>query len=75
MRWCIGKAQHSAPYIVSLPRGLDAACIRAFCEALNKPPTDGAISCWPSDPLEKEMAIHSSILAWEMPWTEEPGGR
>ena len=24
-------------------------------------------------PLEKEMAIHSSILAWEMPWTEEPG--
>ena len=26
------------------------------------------------DPLEKEMAIHSSILAWEMPWTEEPGG-
>ena len=26
------------------------------------------------DPLEKEMAIHSSILAWEIPWTEEPGG-
>ena len=25
------------------------------------------------DPLEKEMAIHSSILAWEIPWTEEPG--
>ena len=24
--------------------------------------------------LEKEMAIHSSILAWEIPWTEEPGG-
>ena len=23
---------------------------------------------------EKEMAIHSSILAWEIPWTEEPGG-
>ena len=26
------------------------------------------------DPLEKEMAIHSSILAWEIPWTEKPGG-
>ena len=26
------------------------------------------------DSLEKGMAIHSSILAWEIPWTEEPGG-
>ena len=26
------------------------------------------------DPLEKEMAAHSSILAWEIPWAEEPGG-
>ena len=26
------------------------------------------------DPLEKEMATHSSILAWEIPWTEEAGG-
>ena len=26
------------------------------------------------DPLEKEMATHSSILAWEILWTEEPGG-
>ena len=26
------------------------------------------------DPLEKETAAHSSILAWEIPWTEEPGG-
>ena len=26
------------------------------------------------DPLEKDMAIHSSILAWRIPWTEEPGG-
>ena len=25
------------------------------------------------DPLEKEMATHSSILAWEIPWTEDPG--
>ena len=32
---------------------------------------------WPlgwEDPLEEEMATHSSILAWKIPWTEEPGG-
>ena len=26
------------------------------------------------DPLEEEMATHSSVLSWEIPWTEEPGG-
>ena len=26
------------------------------------------------DPLEEEMATHSSIVAWRIPWTEEPGG-
>ena len=26
------------------------------------------------DPLEEEMVAHSSILAWRIPWTEEPGG-
>ena len=31
-------------------------------------------SLGPEDPLEKEMATHSSILAWIIPWTEEPGG-
>ena len=28
----------------------------------------------PEDPLEKEMAAHSSILAWKIPWMEDPGG-
>ena len=31
-------------------------------------------SLGPEDPLEKEMATHSSILAWDFPWTEELGG-
>ena len=31
-------------------------------------------SLGPEDPLEKEMATHSSILAWRIPWTEEPSG-
>ena len=26
------------------------------------------------DPLEESMATHSNVLAWEIPWTEEPGG-
>ena len=26
------------------------------------------------DPLEEEMAAHSSVLVWRIPWTEEPGG-
>ena len=33
----------------------------------------GSIPGW-EDPLEKGMATHSSILAWRIPWTEEPGG-
>ena len=35
---------------------------------------DGVRSLGWEDPLERETAIHSSILAWEIPWTEEPGG-
>ena len=33
----------------------------------------GVRSLGQEDPPEKEMATHSSILAWRMPWTEEPG--
>ena len=29
---------------------------------------------WREDPLEEAMATHSSILAWRIPWTEDPGG-
>ena len=33
----------------------------------------GSILSW-EDPLEREIATHSSMLAWEIPWTEEPVG-
>ena len=33
----------------------------------------GAQSLGQGDPLEEEMETHSSILVWEIPWTEEPG--
>ena len=40
----------------------------------NQPTSAGDLALIPGlgDPLEKEMATHSSILAWEIPWTEEP---
>ena len=45
--------------------------------AVKNLPTMQEMEVWSlgqEDPLEKEMAAHSSILAWEIPWTEEPGG-
>ena len=35
---------------------------------------DGVGSLGQEDPLEEGMAVHSSILVWRIPWTEEPGG-
>ena len=45
----------------------------------NPPANAGDTEMWVQsldreDPLEEEMATHSSILAWEIPWAEEPGG-
>ena len=40
-------------------------CLSAMLET-------GVLSLGWEDPLEKEMATHSSILAWKIPWTEEP---
>ena len=41
----------------------------------NQPASTGDEDSIPGqgDPLEEEMAVHSSILAWRIPWTEEPG--
>ena len=46
--------------------------------AKNQPATQGTQEMWTQSlggegPLEKEMATHSSILAWRIPWMEEPG--
>ena len=37
-------------------------------------PVNAVQSLGRENPLEKEMATHSSILAWRIPWTEEPSG-
>ena len=47
------------------------------CSVVKKLPVKNETQVWPlgwEDPLEKEMVTHSSILAWEIPWMEEPGG-
>ena len=64
---------------------LDFLLIRGFPggSVVKNPPANAGASCkrhgsvWSldlKDPLEEEMAAHSSILAWEIPWTEKPGG-
>ena len=57
---------------------LDFANWLPLCgSAVKSPPAvqePGVQSLGGEDPLEKEMAAHSSILAWEIPCTEEPGG-
>ena len=42
--------------------------------AMQEPQETGVWSLGLEDPLEEGMATHSSILAWRIPWTEEPGG-
>ena len=51
-----------------------------LARAVKNPPSNagdikeaGSIPGW-KDPLKKEMTTHSSIHAWRIPWTEEPGG-
>ena len=43
-------------------------------QTVKNPPAMQVQSLAQEDPLEKVMATHSSILAWGIPWTEEPGG-
>ena len=41
---------------------------------VKNPPANAGDTLGQEDPLEEDMATHSSILAWRAPWTEEPGG-
>ena len=62
---------------------LDEVCLQEFVQVslvaqrlkrLPAMPKTWVQSLGWEDPLEQEMATHSSILAWRIPWTEEPGG-
>ena len=60
---------------------MQGACIEPLVRELDLESTcnagdqrDWVQSLGGTDPLEQEMATHSSILAWKIPWMEEPGG-
>ena len=53
--------------------GFPHASVVKNLPAMQKPQEMWVLSLGWEDPLEEEMANHSSILAWRIPWTEEPG--
>ena len=57
----------------SLQKGMDIT--RGFPDDSDGKEEETWVQCLGrEDPLEEEMATHSSVLAWRIPWTEEPGG-
>ena len=58
---------------ISWSRGEDASLVAQRLKRLPAMQETRVQSLGQEDPLEKEMATHSSILAWRIPWTEEPG--
>ena len=69
-RWGEREEKKQEKYLqgfMDLPGGSDGKA--SACHAGDL----GLIPGW-EDPLEKEIATHSSNLAWKIPWTEEPGG-
>ena len=64
------------PFIVENRWGLQTKCTSLVAQMVKRLPTmweTRVQSLSGEDPLEKEMATHSSTLAWKIPWTEEPG--
>ena len=55
-------------------RGLPNGSVVKNPSGMQETQETGVLSLSKEDPLEEEMATHSSILAWEIPWTEETGG-
>ena len=64
------------PFAIShVPKGFPSGSVVKNLPANAGSPAGDAVQfLGREDPLEKEMATHSSILAWKIPWTEEPGG-
>ena len=69
--------QTAAPGSVSKELMVQSKVLPLLAQMVRNPPPveeTGVQSLGQEDPLEEGMATHSSILAWRMPWTEEPGG-
>ena len=64
------------PLALEIVLGFDCSIYSSTYLAVKNPPAmqeTQVLFLGQGDPLEKEMATHSSILAWKIPWTEEPG--
>ena len=68
----VGKKKSSKKYSLS-PQQRQASLVAQMVKNLPAMQETWVRSLDWEDPLEKEMAIHSSILPWRIPWTEEPG--
>ena len=55
------------------PWGFPAGAVVNYCLPMQETNTMQVRSLGQEDPPEEEMATHSNILAWKIPWTEEPG--
>ena len=60
--------------VIQKPRVIQASQVTQVVKNLAAMQETQVQSLGQEDPLEKGMATHSSILAWKIPWTEEPGG-
>ena len=72
LSWCLGKYIDWLKFILPSPWRFPGGSV-----VKNVPANTEDLKVWSldlEDPLEGEMATHSSILAWEIPWTREPGG-
>ena len=70
---CLGLAEHFSVGISHIDWAYGASLVAQRVKRLPAMwETQVRFLGW-EDPLEKEMATHSSILAWRIPWTEEPG--
>ena len=68
------QVPHSTGFIYSSLNGFQASLVAQRLKCLPAMRETQVQSLDREDPLEKEMATHSSTLAWRIPWTEEPSG-
>ena len=78
-RWCCDGCYSSRHYTFTPPdlrqhRGVRTSSVAQMVKRLSTMRETGVQALGWEDPLEKEMAIHYSILAWKIPWTGDPGG-
>ena len=70
----LAESENSVGHIVNATQGFPRGSAVKNLPAMQEPQETWIHSLGREDPLEEGKATHSSILAWRIPWTEEPGG-